>query len=222
MDFINDNLVWIFIVGALLVGGAIALAAYMYEKKRTAAMDQAAQQLGLPFFPKGDMSLVEQLSHFKLFSKGRARKIKNMIHGDAGAVEVGIFDYQYTIGSGKNSSTHKQTVITFRDDHLTLPQFLLRPEGFFDKIGGMIGLQDIDFETHPVFSKSFVLQGESETQIREQFNPDVLTFFEENQGWTVEAGLQHLTIFKPNKRVAPEQVRSFMEDAFKIHGVLKG
>jgi len=191
------------------------------EKKRTEAMTQAANDLGLPFFPTGDPSLINELSHFKLFSQGRSRTISNMIHGDTAAVTVGIFDYKYVTGSGKNRTTHVQTVISFESSALDLPQFLVRPEHLFDKIGGVLGFKDIDFETHPAFSKSYMLQGSEEERIRETFTPELLSFFETMSGITVEGAGNRLVYFRSRKRMKPQETRKFMEEGFKIYAQFK-
>ena len=50
------------IIGSLLVlVGIILLLRYRHEKKRTDKFQQVAEELGLPFFPKGDKSLIERL-----------------------------------------------------------------------------------------------------------------------------------------------------------------
>jgi hypothetical protein len=141
---------FVLVIGAVV--GGIVLVLYLQEKKRTEAMSVVAAEMGLPFYAQGDASLIHELANFPLFSEGRSKKIKNMLHGETSDVEVGVFDYQYTIRSGKHSHTYKQTVAYFRSPELDCSEFALRPEKLFDKIGGVLGFQDIDFESHPRFS----------------------------------------------------------------------
>lgn len=217
----NDSIPCIFFlcIGALIVA-CIGLGIW-FERKRTAALEAVANELGLPYFPKGDSALVHQLSSFELFSKGRSRKIKNMIHGETANVELGIFDYQYRTGSGKNSRTWKQTVVYIRSAELNLPQFALRPENMFDKIGGFMGFQDIDFDTHPAFSKMYVLRGPSEEQIRGLFQSHVLEHFETASGINVEGGGDQLVYFRASRRAKPAQVKGLMEEGFKVFTLLR-
>jgi len=211
---------FIFIAFALLAVFGIVWSNWS-EKKRTEGMALSAEEFGLPFFPTGDPTLITELSHFKLFSQGRSRTIKNMIHGETAAVTVGIFDYRFVTGSGKNKATHVQSVISFQSSALNLPQFLVRPEHLFDKIGGVLGFKDIDFDTHPVFSKTYMLQGSDEEQIRNTFNSKVLDFFESMSGITVEGEGQRLVYFRSRRRIKPDEARKFMEEGFKVYAQFK-
>ena len=107
-----------------------------YEKLRTKEFKQVAEEMGFIFYPKGDdmqlrIGVTARLSDFHLFSQGRSRKIRNMLHGVSEQLEVGIFGYQYTTGGGGSSDTVRQSVIYFRSPELNLPQFALRPENLF-------------------------------------------------------------------------------------------
>jgi hypothetical protein len=179
-------------------------------------MRAVADQLGLPFYPGGD-HLLPALAHFKLFSQGSARHIKNLLHGVTDDVEVGIFDYQYTTGGGQHSQTFFQSVVAFRSPRLNLPDFALRPENVFHRIGQVLGYQDIDFESRPDFSKAFLLRGSDEARIREVFDDEVLEFFEGTTGVCVEGGGDQLIYCRSSKKVEPANTRSFMDDGFKVY-----
>ena len=210
----------ILVIGAVI--GGIFVVSHLQDKKRTEKLRQVADEMGLPFYPQGDDSLIGQLSNFPLFSEGRSKKIKNMLHGETSEVEVGIFDFRYTTGSGKSSHTHKQSVAYFRSPDLDFPDFALRPEHLFHRIGGVFGYQDIDFESHPRFSKSYLLRGNSEHKIRQLFNDEILAFFERQTGLSVEGNGERLIFYRASKRVKPEEVRSFFEEGFRVFALLKG
>ncbi len=210
--------------GVLIFGavvGGIFLVLYLREKKRTEAMRVVAAEIGLPFYAQGDASLIHELSHFPLFSEGRSKKIKNMLHGETSDVEVGVFDYRYTVQSGKHSHTYKQTVAYFRSPELDCSEFALRPESLFNKIGRVFGFQDIDFESHPRFSSSYLLRGGSEYRIRKLFTDEVLAFFENEPGLSVEGCSQRIIIYRAAKRVKPEEIRSFFEEMFRVYTLFK-
>ena len=127
------------------------------KEKRTMQLASIAHKLNLPFFPEGDDSLLERLNHFHLLSQGHSDEIWNMLHGETNNVELAVFDYQYTTGSGEHSYIDNQSVIYFRSPKLNLPQFAVRPEGIFHNIGSVLGQKDIDFVSHPDFSKKYLL-----------------------------------------------------------------
>ena len=219
----NDGTIILVVVsGLLLLGAFFYFCARWVAKKRTERFQQVAEELGLPFFPKGDESLVDLLDHLHLFSQGRAKKIANMLHGETDDVELAIFDYRYTVGRGKNSRTYKQSVIYFRSAAFALPQFDLRPEGLLHKIGGAFGYQDIDFDTHPGFSGSYLLRGEDETAIRDLFTDDLLAFFESQKKISVEGGGDQLVFYRAGKRIKPDEVGEFTQEGFRILHLFRG
>jgi hypothetical protein len=69
-------------------------------------------------------------------------------------------------------------VAAFHTPHLQLPYFALYPESFLSVVGELFGFNDIDFETHPGFSKRFKLSGKEELRIRLLFDYPMLAFFE--------------------------------------------
>ncbi|MEQ8786580.1 MAG: hypothetical protein RIC55_09790 [Pirellulaceae bacterium] len=207
----------VLVVGGIVLLIVVAILGNMqYEKQRREGIQKVADELGLPFFPNGDPTLIAQLGMFNLFSQGRSRKIFNMLHGDTEEIGLGIFDYQFTTGSGKNSNTWKQTVVYFNSPNLNLPQFAMRPQSFFHKIGKMFGYQDIDFDTHPVFSQNFILQGANEASVRALFTPELLTFFEGKTGISLEGQGAHLVFFRHNSRTKPDQLRDLMNEGFTV------
>ncbi len=204
------------ITAVILVVGFLGFIFWRMEKKRTEQFALISAKLKLNFFPKGSSSLFERLKTFHLFSKGRSRKIKNLMEGEANKVELAIFDYQYTTGGGEHSHTYRQSILFFRSPKLYLPGFSLRPENVFHKIGGAFGYKDIDFETHPIFSKSYLLRGDNEAAIRGLFNNKLLNFIQSQQKISIEGSGDQLIFYRNKNRVKPEEVESFMEEGFQV------
>jgi hypothetical protein len=208
----------IFIVITLFVVGAIVIAIQM-EKKRREKLATAAEELGLAFFPEGSDALYNRLSKFSLFNLGRDRKMKNLVQGDAGDVKLAIFDYQYTTGSGKNTHTHKTTVAVIESQAIRCPVFSLRPENWlFDRVGGMLGFQDIDFESHPKFSSMFVLKSPDEQGVRAFFKPALLEYFEAQPNLSVEAERGVMFFYRGTKLNRPEDLKDLFAKAYEVYG----
>ena len=150
----------------LLVVGSVAIAMWS-QKKRTEAWQQVAGELGLPFV--GDRSdVLSTCSTLKVFDRGSGRKFYNAIQGDAGDTRITIGDYRFTTGSGKHRTTHVYTLCVLESTSLCTPHCYLRPEvAFFDKLGAMLGGQDINFDDDPAFSNAYVLQAGTEAAARE-------------------------------------------------------
>ncbi len=218
-------------VPTFLIVGTILLVVFWgvshREKQRTEQLKLVAAQMGLPFYPTGDSALMEKLSGFHLFSQGRSRKIRNLLHGVSGQlgipedVEVGIFGYRYTTGGGQHSRTTRQSVIYFRSPQLNLPQFALRPENLFHRIGDVLGYQDIDFDSYPTFSAKYLLRGNDERKVRDVFTHEVQAFFEAKEGVSTEGDGDQLIFYRGRKRIKPEDVRAFMEEGLQVFRLFK-
>jgi hypothetical protein len=214
------GVVGVVILIVVLVGVAIVLA-IQADKKRTEAFRLKAEELGWPFHPKGDEALLGRLGGFHLFSKGHGKKMKNLVYVQSTDGDVALFGYQYTTGRGKESHTHRQNVAYFQSTALNVPKFALRPENIFHKIGGVMGYHDIDFSSHPVFSKQYLLRGEDEHAIREAFTDEILTFFETQSKVCVEGSVDELVYYRKGKRIKPDEVVSFLQDASEVFKLFK-
>ena len=92
-------------------------------------------------------------------------------------------------------STTAQAVISFRSPGLNPPRFVLRPEILFHRMGDVVGLHDIDFDSHPQFSKKYLLRGTADEKVRELFRHDVLDVFEDIERVSAE-GLRDQFIYR--------------------------
>ena len=192
------------------------------EIKRSEALKQVAGALHLRFSESEDQGLRNLLSHFHLLSRGHAKKIWNLMGGKRGTAKVVVFDYRYRTGGGKNSKTWNQSVVFIRCERLRMPSFVLRPENIFHKIGEVLGYQDIDFDSHPEFSKSYLLRGENEAEIRGFFKPERLAYFEGKHGEvSVEADGDHLIFYRCNQRVEPEGIQGLIDEVMELLASMK-
>lgn len=200
-----------------VVGAAISV---HLEAKRRAALQEVADRLGFDFSPGLPMgaSLVAG-GGLELFALGYSPRVSNLIQGTVEGVQINLFDYRYTTGSGKNRHTHLQTVLRFEMPGAVLPTFILRPENFFHKIGTAFGYQDIDFPTHPAFSAKYLLRGPEEPAIRQFFTPAALEFFEGQPQFCVEALGRHLILYRFHHRVKPENIPAFLETGLAVLSV---
>ena len=219
----QDEMIIVFVIAGITVAFiGIMIWAWLDEKKRAEALEHIAISLNLSFKRKNDNSLAASHKHFELFGKvGRSPKISNLMTGSSGDMNINIMDYSYTVSNGKSSSTHSQTVIIVQSAHLHLPAFTLAPENFFHKIGGMFGYQDIDFASHPKFSKQYLLRGKDEQSIKETFSDEVLEFYEKDKTLRTEGNDDKFIYYKGDKMLSPKEIQSFLQEAINLHGLLK-
>lgn len=206
------------IAAGIAAVGTVAAVAIAFDRKRTSALMETASALGLQFEKNGDAQTSAVQSDFELFARGRHCRARNLIYGESDGTGVWIFDYRFTTGSGKHAHTHRQTVVCFSSAQLALPRFSLYREGLMSRIGSSVfGMQDIDFDTHPEFSKMFVLKGDPEHMVREVFTEDVLSFLEvQDNRLRVEGNGNRLLVYRASKKVKPASIQEFLKEGFGV------
>ena len=206
-------------VGAL-IGGLIYFGVQQ-QKKRTLAMQAAAEALGWRFEAKPAFAVVPGLERFDLFNQGHSRQTRNLMAGEKDGHRVAVFDYTYVVGAGKSQSIYRQTVLHVHAPELALPGFVLRPEHIFHKIGEMFGYRDIDLEVDPDFSGRYLLRGQDETAIRAAFDPMVREFYDRNPKSCTEAAGPDLLFWRTGRFVAPDEVEPLVERGLALAARLR-
>lgn len=208
--------------------GLIAFGAVAYgidtaiRKRRSNALQAVASELGFSFQEEeGGLQRLEELAKFRLFKQHSPDVIRNILKGQRLGVPVLIFDYKYDIDYAEFSAPRNQTVAAFRVDHRTLPDFELRPEGIAQKLGALIGYQDIDFPEAPLFSARYLLQGTPIDSVRPLFHPGILRLLEEEGGWWIEGGGHWLLIYRLRKRLKAQKIEKFLREAEAIFAAFR-
>lgn len=194
----------------------------LFNKRRN-QLRKVAEDLDMDFYELGKYGLLDYLADYKLFSVGRRKKIENlMINVDKNSgLDIRIFDYRYVIGGGNSTRVFKQTVFYLHSEALLLPQFLLRPEHFFHKVGKFLGMpEDINFEEFPEFSKQYLLKGKEEDAVRSAFNEEVLHFFTIEKNWSLEGRNHTLLFYRKGKRHQTETIKDFHNKGMLIYDML--
>jgi hypothetical protein len=194
----------------LLIVFIFAISTY-FEKKRTKAIEAFARRIGFSFFLRAPAELEDKTARFKLFSCGHGRIFRNVVSQQNKGTVIYQFDYSYTVGSGKNSSTYRQTVTLFELNQLNIPDFIMGPESIFHKLGELFKIFDIDFPEYPEFSRKYLLKGGNEDAIRALFKDEILKFFTSNLDYNIEGSASLLLVYSENRRLSPED----MEEALK-------
>jgi hypothetical protein len=191
--------------------GAACWQAYL-EKKRTAALRALARRLGLDFKERDYLS-TEVWAHCPLFQEGHDHEFKNVMRGTPeGTHGLLLCDFQYVTGSGRNKSTHKQTMAVLDYPKGGLSAFSLRPENLLLKIATLFGYQDIDFKEDPGFSKLYLLRGPDEAALRSLFGLNLREYFKNHPGWFLEGNRSSLVACRHGQRIKPQDIPGFVDE----------
>lgn len=184
-------------------------------------MKELSHKLGAGFDEKDDLGVRHLLGDFNLFRIGGSRKITNLISKESEDLKWYVFDYKYIVSTGNSAQQFKQTVFFINSKKLGLPEFLMKPEGFFHRIGKWLGIEDIDFDSFPRFSDNYFLKGEYESFIRETFNNHILRLFCIEKDWWMEGMGYYLIIYKKRKILPPAEIKRFHKKALFLFDKMK-
>lgn len=189
--------------------------------KRTRELSVVAQQLGFQFVSQGHDKFQQSLAEFHLATLGVRQGISNLMHGKLEGTDIAIFDHEYFVPSGKSSRKVSQTVIWLQRRGTKRTEFALRPESFWNTVGTWIGHGDINFESHPTFSRDYLLRGDDENAVRELFTDDVLSFYEQHSGLSTEGASNKLLVYRSEVLLAPDDTTSFLTEARQLLSLLE-
>ena len=222
-DSLSSSLPLIIIGVVLLMTAAIVVLNLWSVKKRRESMENFDQESGLQYAvdDRSFSTVITESSRFEIFQRGRRRTASNLLRGYRSGIEVSIFDYRFTTGSGKNRHVHQQTILLLTLSDARLEPFRLRPQHLLDKIATTFGQQDINFPDQPEFSKRYRLQGENESAIRSVFSLAVMEFFEQQSNQTVEAGDNQILFYTAGRLLKTEVLLETLDKAIQLAHMLR-
>ncbi|HEV8303729.1 MAG TPA: hypothetical protein VGQ25_02095 [Gemmatimonadales bacterium] len=207
---------WLVLGGGLAVAGAIALAVRAAERKRRAAYEEFCLIRGFQFErerPDGERRFRE---FFELFDQGRRRQWGFTIGGRLHGFPFTAFEYKWVTGGGKNSSTHRIGGIVWEREQPALPKFALSPEGWFTRVGAVFGMQDIDFDESPEFSRAYRLKGPDEAAIRALMTPEIRHFFAATPDQHVAGGGRFLFWWRNGRLPTGDRLDEWLEQGDQV------
>ena len=154
-------------MNVMLIAGFVALVilgvifSSLFAARRRKELAEWAAAHGLAFSPAKDNSMDVQFPAFDCLKAGSNRYAYNIMHGKWSDHDFVGFDYHYETHShsskGGQQTHHHYFSAVILSCPIPLRALLVRPEGFFDKIGEFFGFDDIDFESAE-FSRSFYVK----------------------------------------------------------------
>ena len=95
-----------------------------------------------------------------------------------------------------------------------IPNFYMHKTYLTDRIKESLGNEDINFESHPKFSDKYVLRSDTdEKQVREFFNPDLLSFLEKFDDSYLSGNGKDLLFHFGEKCLSAEEIESLVRSS---------
>ena len=151
----EGGVAFLVVLGIIAVIG-IGVLAYRARQAQIRALTAWANRHGCRYQNIKDRSVDDRYPEFGCFHQGHSRYASDPITGEWNGRQIELGKYHYTTGSGKNQTHHSFTYFVLRGD-LPLQPLTIRPENVLDKLAGVFGFDDIDFESAE-FSKRFLVK----------------------------------------------------------------
>jgi hypothetical protein len=190
----------IILVFAALIVLIIVGAYYSHQanKKRLAELAALAAARGWLFDTSEDYSHEERFGQFDLFTRGDDRYAYNTLHGEttfgkqSWPVQMGDYHYKTTSTSTDSKGRVRRTThhhyfsyVLVQTPYVGAPELFIRREGFFDKVAGFFGFDDIDFESSE-FSSRFVVKSADKRFAYDVIHPRMMEFLLQGEPPTIE------------------------------------
>lgn len=205
------GIVLVAVVVLALVGAALYFG-HKAEQERIAALRLIASERGWAFDPSSDTRHDDEYGCFSIFKQGHSRRAYNTISGDhtingrSHRIRMGDYLYKVTTSNGKTTSTttYRLSYLIVRLAYAGVPDMVIRPEHFFDKIGAAIGFDDIDFESAE-FSRRFHVKSADKRFAYDVVTPRMMEFLMASPGRSVDLKRGMICVTGGVKRWKPEE-----------------
>jgi MFS superfamily sulfate permease-like transporter len=176
---------------------------------RQIELRKLADRAELNFYPQK----VRNSMKYKDFPIQRGNKVlyeENLLtkYIETGKLEVS--DITLAEGARQAQQDTRITAISVSELDVNVPDFALEPEGLWSKFSELAGGKDIDFHSHPDFSKKYYLRSEHEEATRDFFNESLIRFFENHEDMHVECHRHRLLIYKKRDLLDPSEINQMM------------
>lgn len=127
-----------------------------------------------------------------------------------------------TTQEGARTTTEFQNLTAVKISGLKpLPKFYMMEETFIDKITNFLSDEDINFESHPVFSKNFILKGEDSVAVRKVFSEEILAFFEKHLDLMLISNGQDILLRSHYRFLKPAEIIRLNQKAQELFKLLE-
>lgn len=210
-------LIFLAVGAALIIAIIAAVYSWKQEQKRREALMAFAHARGWQFDASKDSRHDNEYAHFAVFRRGHSRRAFNTMRGSVSIdgrdcpVKAGDFLYKITRSNGKSTST-----TTYRFSYLILhlpfahvPDLLIRPENFLDKIAGAIGFDDIDFESEE-FSRKFHVASKDKRFAYDVITPAMMEFLLATRGPMIDLEHGAFCLTDGTRRWSPDEFEGWL------------
>jgi hypothetical protein len=198
---------------------AIAVASHRAAVARREAFRALAERLGLRFDGGSDARFDDRHPQFECFRRGHSRRAFNLLSGPlpggtdaAFGCVAGEYEFKETQGSGKyrRTVTYRFGFVVVETPWRAMPDLIVRREGIMDRIAGVMGFGDIDFESAE-FSRRFHVKTPDRRFAYDLIDPRMMEFLLVGEPPSIDIGGHAVCLwFGQNARLDPAGIEALL------------
>lgn len=144
---------------------------------------------------------------------------ENMLSKYTDHARIDVSDITLTEGAMQDRQDTCITVVHVSESEVIIPDFALEPERLWSKLFEGIAGKDIDFPSHPEFSKKYYLRSQQESNVRDFFTEPLIHFLENREELHIECHRNRLLFYKKRDLLEPSEILyvvKFAEDFLQL------
>lgn len=199
-------MVWAIVGFVGLFGAIVGLSIYLSAKRRKELAEWGLKH-GLAFHHVTDYEFESKYPGFSALQQGSNRYAYNLLTGTFKDRSFTGFDYHYetytTNSKGeRQTSNHYFSGVILGSD-VPLKPLSIRPEGLFDKLAGLVGFDDINFESAE-FSRKFHVSADDRKWAFDVLHARAIEYLLAREPMTIQFGAYQVLVTNSSTFV-PEQ-----------------
>jgi len=229
-SFFRDN-VGIVITGVVLplvaLGCMILLWRDLRRYTRSVALAEQAGRMGWRFTEKPPPERYYRLKLLQSFPQARDDRGVNLLEGEVAGHAAWAIDFTPDSGVGRGavgvmaSDTSTQTVLLLPGAASGLPDFVVAPKGWMDRVGQMFGGRLVELPDYPEFNQQMALRGRDAETIASRLTPEFIALCLKENAVTLEVHDGDLVVLRRKKTLSPTQFVEMVEHADAVVEALR-
>jgi hypothetical protein len=225
-----NQLAVLFILLIIIAIGVSIYFMYNRDRKRGVEKQTAALDMGFQLVKEVDPSLTDRIIQFYKKSKGQNLRVRNVFERSESDATLYLFDLLDYSGESVNYLADGAIMVV--SPSLRLPRFSIYPKlgdrshvsGWADALLEKIATRQMDqivLGKNPYFEKNYFLTGENEAEVREFLTEYILSHFNDQKFWRIEAGGDLFTFSNLDSRRnidagSPLELRDRQQEALSL------
>jgi hypothetical protein len=167
---------------------------HLRQKKLRKAWSAWANSNGWSYHPERNKRRAKAYSFLNRLNQGHSRYLYHRVEGEHSGRKAEAFTFHYAVGHGKHRSDHFLGVVLIKLEQ-EFPEIRIHPENFFHKVGGLVGIKDLDLDSVE-FSKTFRILSKDKKFAFDFCNTGMMELLLQKKNTALELEKDTLAIFR--------------------------